>query len=156
MFGLFGGKKIEVFSPVAGKVIDISAVADEVFSAKMLGDGFAVEPEEDIIYAPCDGKIALVAATGHAVAVETNGVEILIHIGIDTVELGGEGFSAFIQEGDVVRKGDKLIAFDREIVKSHGKALTTMVVLTNMEDKVKKLGKDLEANQGSVLQAELK
>lgn len=151
MFGLFGSKKIEVYVPVAGKVIDITQVQDAVFSAKLLGDGFAVEPAADCITAPCDGTVALLAGTNHAVALEKEGVQLLIHIGLDTVELGGEGFTAHVRQNDRVKQGDKLITFDRELIKARGKQLTTMLVLTNMDEKVKHVDKDLAAGTGPVM-----
>ena len=143
MFG-FGKKKLVVASPAAGPVLDITEVADEVFSARMMGDGFAVEPESDEIVAPCDGKIVLVAGTLHAVALEKDGVQLLIHMGLDTVELGGKGFEVLVKQGDEVQKGTRWARMDRAYVKSQGKGITTMVVLTNMDEKVKKLEKHLD------------
>ena len=145
MFNFLNKKeKIEVFAPVEGFVIDITKVKDEVFSTKMLGDGFAIEPTGNTVVAPCDGKITLLADTKHAIALETGGVEMLIHIGLDTVELNGEGFTSFIEGGEVVKKGDKLISFDKEVIKSKNKALTTMLVITNMDDAVESMEKKLE------------
>ena len=156
MFGLFNKKKIEIYAPVLGKVIDITEVEDAVFSAKMLGDGFAVEPEADCILAPCDGQVVLLAGTKHAVAIEKNGVQILIHVGLDTVELNGAGFEVHIKENDSVKQGDKLITFDRNYILSQEKKLTTIVVLTNMADKVKNVVKTLEDNSGKILVIEPK
>ena len=143
MFG-FGKKKITVAAPVTGSLIDITDVKDEVFSSKMMGDGFAVEPDGDTIVAPCDGKIVLLANTLHAVALEQDGVQLLIHIGLDTVELVGKGFTAYIHDGDTVKKGDALIQFDREYLTAQQKPLTTMVVITNMDERVKSIEKDLQ------------
>ena len=132
--------------------MDITAVADEAFSAKMLGDGFAVEPQagENVIRAPFDGKVALLADTLHAVAVESHKAQLLIHIGVDTVDLGGQGFTAQVEEGAQVRKGQPLISFDREYIESQGKDLTIMVVLTNMYGKIDIVSKNL-SNPQSVL-----
>jgi glucose-specific phosphotransferase system IIA component len=143
VFG-FGKKKITVAAPVTGSLIDITDVKDEVFSSKMMGDGFAVEPDGDTVVAPCDGKIVLLANTLHAVALEQDGVQLLIHIGLDTVELGGKGFTPFIKNGDSVKKGDALIQFDREYLTAQQKPLTTMVVITNMDERVKSIEKDLQ------------
>jgi len=156
MFGLFNKKKIEIYAPVLGKVIDITEVEDAVFSSKMLGDGFAVEPEVDCILAPCDGQIVLLAGTKHAVAIEKDGVQILIHVGLDTVELNGAGFEVHIKENDSVKQGDKLITFDRNYILSQEKKLTTIVVLTNMADKVKNVVKTLEDSSGKILVIEPK
>ncbi|SEJ96975.1 PTS system, glucose-specific IIA component [Propionispira arboris] len=156
MFGLFNKKKFEIYAPVLGKVIDITEVEDAVFSSKMLGDGFAVEPETDCILAPCDGQIVLLAGTKHAVAIEKDGVQILIHVGLDTVELNGAGFEVHIKENDSVKQGDKLITFDRNYILSQEKKLTTIVVLTNMADKVKNVVKTLEDSSGKILVIEPK
>ena len=109
----------------------------------MMCDGFAVEPESDTIVAPCDGKIVLLAHTLHAVAIEHEGVELLIHIGLDTVELDGKGFTASVSNGDMVKKGDALIQFDPAYLTAQQKPLTTMIVITNMDERVKSLEKDL-------------
>ena len=148
MFGLFGfGKKEkDIAAPVAGTILDITEVNDAVFSQKMMGDGFAVEPAvgADTITAPCDGTIKLLADTLHAVAIESDGLEVLIHVGIDTVELGGRGFEALTQQGAKVRRGDALIRFDADSIKKEGKPLTTIIALTNGAEKAKKIEKHLE------------
>ena len=154
MFG-FGKKKITVAAPVTGSLIDITDVKDEVFSSKMMGDGFAVEPDGDTIVAPCDGKIVLLANTLHAVALEQDGVQLLIHIGLDTVELDGKGFKPFIKNGDTVKKGDALIQFDRDYLTAQQKPLTTMVVITNMDERVKNLEKDFN-NKDKVMTIQVK
>lgn len=154
MFG-FGKKKITVAAPVTGSLIDITDVKDEVFSSKMMGDGFAVEPDGDTVVAPCDGKIVLLANTLHAVALEQDGVQLLIHIGLDTVELDGKGFKPFIKNGDTVKKGDALIQFDRDYLTAQQKPLTTMVVITNMDERVKNLEKDFN-NKDKVMTIQVK
>jgi len=158
MFGLFKKKKekLLIFAPIKGTVIDITDVPDAVFSGKMMGDGVGIEPEENVITAPCDGKVILVAKTLHAVAVEAQGVEILIHIGMDTVELNGQGFSAHVGTGDVVKKGDPLISFDREYISKQGKILITPVVITNMEQRVNRLEKRFDSVDGVIMGIELK
>lgn len=148
MLNIFGKKaeKLIIYKPVKGKVIDLGEVPDTVFSERLMGEGAAIEPEGNEVTAPCDGKVLLVPKTLHAVALEAaNGVEILIHIGIDTVELGGQGFTSHVNAGDMVKKGDRLISFDREYISREGKALTTPVVLTNAGEKnveIVKLGTD--------------
>lgn len=145
MFG-FGKRKLKLAAPVAGRIIDITEVADDVFSSKMMGDGFAVEPsaEADTIVAPCDGEVTLVAKTLHAVALRADGVELLIHVGLDTVELAGEGFHALVKAGDQVRCGTPLLQFDRAALEAQGKRLTTMLVLTNEAEQVKSVEKHLD------------
>lgn len=144
MFG-FGKKEVKIAAPVAGKIMDITAVPDEMFSAKMMGDGFAVEPAQDAdtIVAPCDGTVKLVAKTKHAVALEKDGLEILIHVGLDTVELNGEGFMALAKAGAKVKKGEPLLRFDRAVIEAAQKKITTMLVLTNGDEKAKRIDKDL-------------
>ena len=147
MFG-FGKKDLVAGAPAVGRILDITEVKDEVFSAKMMGDGIAVEPEGNEIIAPCDAKVTLVAGTRHAIGLEASGVELLIHVGLDTVELEGKGFEVNVKEGAMVIKGDKLMSFDREYIVSQGKPLTTMLVLTNMDSKVKGVTKKLDQPDG--------
>lgn len=156
MFGFFNKKTLETYAPITGKIIDITEVPDEVFSSKMMGDGFAIEPETDVVVAPCDGTVALVAATKHAVAIESQGVQILIHIGLDTVDLQGQGFTAHVKENDMVKKGAPLITFDRDYIVAQEKPLTTMMVITNMDEKVKTIKKNLVNGMGPILAIEVK
>lgn len=158
MFNFWGRKKekLTIYAPVQGKVIDITAVPDSVFAGKMMGDGVGIEPAGNVITAPCDGKVILVAKTLHAIAIEAQGVEILIHIGMDTVTLGGEGFTAHVAVGDTITKGDKLITFDREYISKQGKDLITPVVITNMDQKVTSLEKKLDDLNGAIIEIEVK
>ena len=143
MFNFILKKNLEVFAPCSGQILDITQVPDPVFADKTMGDGFAVEPDNDTIAAPWDGTITFLPRTTHALVIENNGVQLLIHIGLDTVELHGEGFTALIQEGDIVKKGTPLIKFDRAFIQKKQKRLTTMVVLCNQDDVVAKLEKNL-------------
>ena len=156
MFGFFNKKKLETYAPIAGKIIDITEVPDQVFSTKMMGDGFAIEPETDVVIVPCDGTVSLVAETKHAVAIESQGVQILIHIGLDTVDLQGQGFTAHVKENDMVKKGAPLITFDRDYIVAQEKPLTTMMVITNMDEKVKTIEKNLADSMGPILAIEVK
>lgn len=133
MFG-FGKKKISIASPIPGTVIDITAVDDKVFSQKMMGDGLAIEPTDNKITAPCDAKVILLADTLHAVALESKGIQYLIHIGLDTVTLNGEGFKAAVKTGDTVHQGDLLIEFDKQFLQNKGKPDTVVIVITNLDD----------------------
>ena len=100
----------------------------------MLGDGFAIIPKGNKVYAPIAGEIKVLFPTLHAVAIETTeGLELLIHIGIDTVELKGEGFTGHVKVGDMVKQGDLLITFDEEIIKSKATSIITPVLITNMD-----------------------
>ncbi|MEW8956358.1 glucose PTS transporter subunit IIA [Clostridium sp.] len=129
----------EINSPINGEVVDLSKVPDSVFSQKLLGDGFAVDTRGSEIFAPVDGEISVLFPTKHAIAINTEkGLELLIHIGIDTVELQGNGFTSHVNVGDKVKKGDLLVTVDREEILSKGKSLMTPVIITNM-DKVEGL-----------------
>lgn len=119
-------------SPMSGKVYKLSNIVDEAFSSGAMGDGFAVELYDGKITSPCDGEITAAFPTKHAYGIETkDGKEILIHIGMDTVELKGEGFEAFVKAGDKVKKGDIIAKVDLEYVKNHGKSLVSPVVFTD-------------------------
>ena len=119
-------------SPMNGKVYKLSDIADEAFSSGAMGEGFAIELADGMVTSPCDGEIIAVFPTKHAYGIETaNGNEILIHIGMDTVELNGEGFESFVKVGDKIKKGDKIAKVDLEYVKNHGKSLVSPVVFTD-------------------------
>ncbi|ABK61287.1 glucose PTS transporter subunit IIA [Clostridium novyi] len=125
---------LEILNPLKGEIIDITKVPDEVFSSKALGDGFAINPLGNEVVSPIDGEIAVLFPTKHAVAIKgDNGLEMLVHIGIDTVNLNGEGFTAHVSQGDKVKQGDLLVEFDKEIIESKAKSSITPVVITNMD-----------------------
>lgn len=122
----------EVMSPLTGEVLPIEKAEDEVFASKVMGDGVVILPEATDVYAPFDGTIATLFPTKHAIGlVSDKGAEILIHIGINTVDLNGEGFKAFVKQGDSVTKGDKLISFDKVAIENAGYSSQTMVIITN-------------------------
>ena len=133
MFGLFK-KKYKLYAPVKGKVIPLKEVPDEVFAQGMAGDGAAIDSVGDLICAPEDGMLKVVFRTNHAFAMELdNGVELLVHIGLDTVKLGGEGFERLVDEGTRVKKGTPIIKIDREFIKSKGCPLIIPVLITNKD-----------------------
>jgi len=140
MFNIFNKQSsVVIYAPMSGELIDLTELDDPVFSEKMVGDGIAIKPNENEVLSPVKGTIIQVFPTKHAVGIETKeGLEILIHLGIDTVELKGEGFKAFVKAGDKVNVGDKLLEMDLEIIKQKGKFTDTPVLITNM-DRVKKL-----------------
>ena len=124
-----------IVAPMAGKAIALTDVADPVFASEAMGKGMAIEPTEGKVYAPVDGTITVLAETGHAVGLlSDDGAEILLHIGIDTVELKGEPFTAHVKQMQEVKKGDLLMDVDLAAVKAAGKATTTMVIITNTDD----------------------
>lgn len=129
------GKTITLYSHMNGTAVKLEDVEDEVFSQKILGEGAAVEPSEGKLYAPCDGKIDSVFDTKHAVnMVSSEGVEILLHIGIDTVKLGGQYFEVHVSDGQEVKKGDLLISFDMDKIKAAGYKVTTPLIIGNTDD----------------------
>ncbi len=120
-------------APLSGAIIDLINVPDDVFAQRILGDGIAIDPVEGIVYSPVDGKIEQLFSTKHAVAISTEDeVEILIHIGIDTVKMNGKGFNAFVSQGDTVKAGDKLIEFDLDFIKEKAKSSISPILITNV------------------------
>ncbi len=122
-------------SPLNGTVISLSDVKDDVFSSRAMGDGIAVIPSEGKLYAPVDGKIEMVFETRHALGMTTkNGAQILFHVGLDTVKLGGKHFEAKVKVGDLVKAGDLLLEFDLEKIVAEGFDPVTVVVVTNKDE----------------------
>jgi len=139
MFNIFKRKEEYLSTPGSGEIISLKEVPDKAFSKKMLGDGFAVDINDKIIKSPCNGEVVQVFNTGHAVGIETeSGLEVLVHIGIDTVKLDGEGFKKLVKNGDLVKKGTPLVEIDLDYIRENAPSLITPVVITNME-KVKKM-----------------
>ncbi|MCP3764548.1 PTS glucose transporter subunit IIA [Domibacillus sp. A3M-37] len=133
---LFGKKpkilEVKLVSPVEGTILKLEDVPDPVFSQKMMGDGIAFFPIEGKVVAPADAIVINVFPTKHAIALETaEGLEILIHIGLDTVNMKGEGFSVFVAEGDQVKAGDLLISYSLELVKEKASSIVTPMIITN-------------------------
>ncbi len=143
MFGLFKAKSIEVLAPVSGKVIPLEEVNDAVFSQKMVGDGIAIIPSQETFVAPFDGKLTKLFPTLHAYSLQhSSGVEVIIHIGIDTVELAGDGFEALATEGTMLKAGDPIIKADLKKIQALGKEIVTPIVISNMAKYTKLIKKD--------------
>ena len=123
-----------VLQPVKGNVIARESIPDDTFASGVLGDGVGIEPEDELVVAPFDGTISSVAESQHAVGVESNGMELLIHVGVDTVSMNGDGFECLVKEGDAVKAGQPLIRFDRAKIKAAGYSDTVAVLLTNSDD----------------------
>lgn len=135
LFG-FGRKKVDLLAPFEGQIVGLDDVPDPVFSGRMLGEGFAVVPDDDAatceVVAPCAGKLMKVFKTGHAFAlVSDEGLEVLVHIGLETVEMKGEGFEALAATGDHVEAGQPVIRVDLTKVRAAGRNPITPVVCTN-------------------------
>ena len=123
---------------MTGRVVQLDAVPDEVFSKRMLGDDAAIEPSEGKLYSPCDGAVVSVFDTRHAVNIKCEcGAEILLHVGIDTVKLGGKYFTAHVSDGQSVKRGDLLLSFDMKALKNEGYKLISPVVICNSDEYAK-------------------
>lgn len=150
MFKWFGKEQekkddLTVTAPISGKLEKIEEVSDPAFAQKMLGDGFAIVPEEDkvTVYAPVSGKIEALPKTKHAIGIQTaQGVEVLIHIGIDTVNLNGKGFEVVVNQDDEVKQGQKLEVFDKNVITENKLDPTVIVVFTSGYEKEVKLNQD--------------
>ena len=133
------GKKneiIKISAPISGEILPIEKVPDEVFSSKVLGDGCAIVPNDNKLNRPCDATISTIAETKHAYGFTTdNGVDILVHFGLETVNLKGEGFKSYVKVGDKVKRGDLVCEVDLELLKKHNINLTTPVVISGVENK---------------------
>ena len=138
----------EIGAPVKGEVVDSSAINDPTFAEEMLGKGLAIKPVEGKVYAPFDGTVAMVFDTKHAVSVVSEkGAEVLIHVGLDTVMLKGEHYTAHVESGATVKKGDLLLEFDMEAIAAAGYDTITPVVICNSDDYkdvVRMTGKQVE------------
>ena len=137
MFNIFKKKVIDekLYSPIKGEMIKLEDVPDKVFNSKMMGDGVGFKYEGGEVVAPCDGILMMVANTKHAFGIRMgNGAEVLIHIGLDTVELQGEGFEVLQSQGSKVKKGTPIIKINRSFMKEKGLDLTTPLVITNTAD----------------------
>ena len=139
-------KENTIYAVASGKIIPIDQVHDDVFSAKMMGDGFAIIPDKGDIYTPVDGVITSIFPTKHAYGIKTiHGLEVLVHVGIDTVNLKGEPFEVFVKEGDKVTKGTKLATVDLEFLEITKKESDVIVVFTN-QDKIESISLNIQQN----------
>ena len=126
---------VTISSPITGMAADLSTAPDEAFAQRMMGDGAVVTPEDPIVRAPEDGEVAFVFDTKHAVGFVTDsGISLLIHVGIDTVKLNGEGFEALVESGQTVKKGDPMLKLDLDYLKAHAPSVTSPVLCTELED----------------------
>lgn len=125
---------LKIACPVKGTVIPVTEVKDEAFASQGMGDGVGIIPQDGNVYAPFDGTIDVLFPTGHAIGISSNGISLLIHIGIDTVQLNGEGFTSKIKQGDCVKKGDLLVSFDQKLLEEKGYDPTVICIVTEMDE----------------------
>ena len=131
-------RTIVLGSPLTGEALSITACPDEVFAGKMMGDGACIVPAVGELVSPCDATVSFVFETKHAVGlVLEDGTEFLCHVGIDTVKLGGEGFTAHVAAGDVVKRGDKLLTFDLDLIRANAPSISTPVLVTSVDEQHK-------------------
>lgn len=156
-FNLFKKKKdegLEIVAPLNGKVVPLEEVPDPVFSQKMMGEGIAIVPTDGQVHSPVDGKIVQVAPTKHAVGIEAeDGTEILIHFGLETVALKGEGFEMKVTDGQSVSKGDILLVADLDYVKENADHIITPIIITNssQSDKIYEFTSDKNSIAGETV-----
>ena len=135
MFGLFKPKKQILVSPADGDIVKLEDVPDEVFSAKLVGEGIAIMPRSNTFVAPVAGVVSKIFSTNHAFSIRTsNNLEVMVHIGLDTVELDGEGFKALAKEGDKVSVGKPIIYADLAFIESKGKPIITPIVVNSEKE----------------------
>jgi len=135
MFGFLKRKVRDVYSPVDGQIVALESVDDEVFSQKMVGDGVAVMPIGNAFTAPIDGVVSKIFSTNHAYSIKSDkDLEVMVHIGLETVALNGKGFARIASEGDVVKAGDVIIEVDLAYIKEHAKDTITPIIITDESD----------------------
>ncbi|WP_404351181.1 PTS glucose transporter subunit IIA [Sutcliffiella horikoshii] len=149
-----------VLAPLSGRVAELSEVPDPTFSQKMMGDGLAIVPTEGEVVSPVDGEIVQFFHTKHAIGIRSlSGAEILIHVGLETVSMNGEGFEGHVKEGDKVKAGDKLITFNIDLIKEKAADIITPIVITNgenVESLDKKSMADVVKGQTELFQLKMK
>ncbi|SDZ65755.1 PTS system, D-glucosamine-specific IIC component/PTS system, glucose-specific IIA component [Evansella caseinilytica] len=155
MFQMFKKKSLFV-SPAAGNLKELEEVADEAFASKAMGDGFAIEPVEAAVYSPVHGTVELAFLTKHAIGLKSaDGVEILIHVGVDTVSLNGEGFTLHIEQGQKIKQGDLLLTVDIPLIKDKVPSTDIIVVFTTGEQcRVLKAGRKVTSMEKDIITLE--
>ena len=135
MFGFMKRKAREIFSPVDGKVVSLESVDDEVFSQKMVGDGVAIVPVTNQFGAPIDGVVTKIFSTNHAYSIKSDkDLEVMVHIGLETVALNGKGFIRIAKEGDAVKAGDVIVEADLAYIKESAKDIITPIIISDGSD----------------------
>jgi glucose-specific phosphotransferase system IIA component len=158
MFNIFNKNKFEIVSPGKGILKSITDVKDEVFSSKVLGDGFIVEPTAGEVYSPVDGVVEATFPTKHAIGIKcSNGMEILVHIGVDTVKLNGEGFELFASNNQKIKAGQLLLKYNIEEIKSKVPAVDIIVIFSSGEEcEIKKAGQAVNIGEKDIVEIKSK
>ena len=139
-------KEIEIYAPLTGEYINIENITDPVFAQKMMGEGFGINPTEGEVVSPIEGKVDNVFPTKHAIGLKAdNGLEILVHIGLDTVQLDGQGFEILVSSGDTVQVGDPLLKFDLEYIRNNAKDVISPIIITHSDQTESIHVKDVKA-----------
>lgn len=127
--------RVDIMAPMKGEVLPLKEIEDPVFSSEVLGKGVAIRPSDEKVYAPCDATVESIFNTKHAIGLKTdNGLEVMIHVGLDTVQLEGKPFTLKTKVGDKIKQGDLLLEFDAKVIKDAGYSTVTPVIITNLED----------------------
>jgi len=148
MFGFLKRKIREIYAPADGQVVALESVNDEVFSKKLVGDGVALIPMSDVFSAPIDGKVTKIFSTNHAYSIKSpKDLEVMVHIGLETVALEGKGFERLVNEGDEVKVGDPIIRVDLPYIREHAKDIITPIIISEDSD-VKTIDKRLNIVKG--------
>ena len=143
MFGFLKRKVREIYAPADGQVVALESVDDEVFSKKLVGDGVALIPMSDLFTAPIAGRVTKIFSTNHAFTIKSpKDLEVIVHIGLDTVALEGRGFERLVNEGDEVKAGDPIIRIDLPYIREHAKDIITPIIVSDQSD-VKSIEKRL-------------
>lgn len=136
-FGFFKKKEIDLLAPLNGTIVPLEEVPDPVFSQKIMGEGIAILPSGGHVHAPFSGEIIMITPTKHAIAIRSKtGVEVLIHIGLETVALKGEGFQLYVKEGEQVAAGQLLVEVDWAYIEEHAQDTITPIIVTNRDKEI--------------------
>jgi phosphocarrier protein len=142
-------QQLELLAPLSGVLMPLEQVPDPVFSSRLMGDGLCIDPTSQVLCAPLAGVISNLQHTGHAVSItDASGVQVLLHIGLDTVNLGGQGFTCLVEEGQQVVAGQALIEFDADYVAQHARSLLTLMLVVSGESITDVSGNDVLVEAG--------
>lgn len=149
---LFKKRKLQIYAPIHGEIVPLDQVPDPVFSQKMMGEGIAIMPTDGKVHAPIDGTVVLVADTKHAIGLKSDdGTEILIHIGLETVNLKGEGFTTLVKVGDKITVGQPLIEVDWAYIGEHATSIITPIIITNSAERNIEFSNDKKSSVGETV-----